>query len=588
MKLADQDLVATPEAKKVAIECLSRSRMQVNFGNIGEVENLLRRAKLNMLKRQSTLPDHERLPNAPIEPEDFDPDYARGASAGENLKQLFSDVVGCENVITSLAEYQKMAQTAQIRGRDPRDLVPTNFIFKGPPGRFQTLSCFRYADCRRDVKGTGKTTTARKMGQVYYDMGMLSSNEVIECSATDLIGEYVGQTGPKTRQLFERALGRVLFVDEAYRLAEGHFAKEAMDELVGILTDERFRAKLIVVLAGYDQEMDHLMSVNTGLSSRFQKHIYFEDLKPDQALEILRHALAKEDVQVDALAQSSSSEYAAMSSLIQQLSGVRGWGNARDIKSLSKEMIATAYRNDSSAADPTSILSLPDQAAISCIQSMLAERTRQASSASIPKGSIPAEQPVRLHDPRVPATAPITHTSQSEMEEEASPQPTCDSIQIGDGAMRQGRDPGVTDAVWAALEADRLAEARQHELDSIILAAAEQEAESAVVRDEEASRILNYLLEQEARDDAGRAELMRQREQARLASIREREARARAEAERKAQREAEAARRKEEARVQSKLLQLGVCVAGFRWIKQSQGYRCAGGSHFVDNAALGL
>jgi hypothetical protein len=143
MKLADQDLVATAEAKKVAIECLSRSRMQVNFGNIGEVENLLRRAKLNMLKRQSTLPDHERLPNAPIEPEDFDPDYARGASAGENLKQLFSDVVGCETVITSLAEYQKMAQTAQIRGRDPRDLVPTNFIFKGPPGRFQTLFCFR-------------------------------------------------------------------------------------------------------------------------------------------------------------------------------------------------------------------------------------------------------------------------------------------------------------------------------------------------------------------------------------------------------------------------------------------------------------
>lgn len=129
------------------------------------------------------------------------------------------------------------------------------------------------------------------MGRVYYDMGMLSSDEVVECSATDLVGEYVGQTGPKTRQLFERALGRVLFVDEAYRLAEGHFAKDAMDELVRILTDERFRAKLIVILAGYDHEMDQLLTVNTGLTSRFQKQMLFRNLEPPQALDILKQAL---------------------------------------------------------------------------------------------------------------------------------------------------------------------------------------------------------------------------------------------------------------------------------------------------------
>ena len=83
---------------------------------------------------------------------------------------------------------------------------------------------------RSHVIGTGKTTTARKLGQVYYDMGFLSSKEVVECSATDLVGQYVGQTGPKTKGIFEKALGKVLFIDEAYRLSEGHFAKEAMDE----------------------------------------------------------------------------------------------------------------------------------------------------------------------------------------------------------------------------------------------------------------------------------------------------------------------------------------------------------------------
>jgi len=91
------------------------------------------------------------------------------------------------------------------------------------------------------VIGTGKTTTARKMGQVYYDMGFLSSAEVVECSASDLVGEYVGQTGPKTRNLFEKAIGKVLFVDEAYRLSQGHFAQEAIDEVVGLMTNEKFK-----------------------------------------------------------------------------------------------------------------------------------------------------------------------------------------------------------------------------------------------------------------------------------------------------------------------------------------------------------
>lgn len=65
------------------------------------------------------------------------------------------------------------------------------------------------------VTGTGKTTTAKKMGQVYFDMGLLSSTDVIECAASDLVGQYVGQTGPKTRQKLEQGLGKVLFVDEA-------------------------------------------------------------------------------------------------------------------------------------------------------------------------------------------------------------------------------------------------------------------------------------------------------------------------------------------------------------------------------------
>lgn len=107
------------------------------------------------------------------------------------------------------------------------------------------------------------------MGKVFYDMGFIGQAKVIECSATDMIGQYVGQTGPKVQKLLEKALGKVLFVDEAYRLAEGHFATEAMDELVDCLTKPKFSQKLVCILAGYDKDIDRLMSINPGLTSRF-------------------------------------------------------------------------------------------------------------------------------------------------------------------------------------------------------------------------------------------------------------------------------------------------------------------------------
>ncbi len=96
--------------------------------------------------------------------------------------------------------------------------------------------------------GTGKTTTARKMGQVYYDMGFLSSVEVIESSASELIGQFVGQTGPKTRAVLEKALGKVLLIDESYRLSGSSFGNEALDELVDLLTKPKFVGKLLLFL----------------------------------------------------------------------------------------------------------------------------------------------------------------------------------------------------------------------------------------------------------------------------------------------------------------------------------------------------
>ena len=136
LKLHSQDLEATDKAKVVAVEVLSRGRSRPNFGNGGEVENQLGLAKGRYQLRHSATKPSDRPSDIIFEPQDFDPEYDRAARASTNLDKLFEDVVGCENIIAKLSGYQQIAQGMKSKGLDPRGMVPTNFLFKGPPGRF--------------------------------------------------------------------------------------------------------------------------------------------------------------------------------------------------------------------------------------------------------------------------------------------------------------------------------------------------------------------------------------------------------------------------------------------------------------------
>ncbi|KAI3585447.1 hypothetical protein IWW34DRAFT_801302 [Fusarium oxysporum f. sp. albedinis] len=147
-------------------------------------------------------------------------------------------------------DYQKMANGMRRYGLDPKPHIPWAFVFKGPPG-------------------TGKTSTARKVGKLFYDIGFLSSDEVVTCSVTNLTGELSGHTGPKVINQFELGLGKVLFIDEAYRLIGDSFHKEAIGELVDVMTKPRYAHNIVVILAGYSDEMEELLMLNPGLRSRF-------------------------------------------------------------------------------------------------------------------------------------------------------------------------------------------------------------------------------------------------------------------------------------------------------------------------------
>ncbi|KAG1804061.1 P-loop containing nucleoside triphosphate hydrolase protein [Suillus subaureus] len=596
-KLNDQDLSATEKAKQVALGLLSRRKNRPNFGNGGEVENMLTFAKDRYLKRQASQPSHLSQ-DIIFEPEDFNPNWDRDQHAAANLAQLFEDMVGCEAVIQKLGDYQSMAQGMKASGLEMRKQIPTSFIFKGPPG-------------------TGKTTIARKFGQVYYDMGFLTSIELVECSASDLVGEYVGQTGPKTKKLFEKAIGKVLFVDEAYRLSQGHFAQEAIDEVVGLMTNEKFMGKMVIILAGYEKEMNQLLGANPGLSSRFSEEFILPNMSSTRCLELLDKELRGLKVVVQGLSDPSSSLYEEMLSIIADMASLENWGNARDIKSIAKRLARPAFI--SAGKTPGSSLVVTSEDALNIMRSQLSEQRERvnlpsktvSSSPSVPQMAMsrniaPPPSTSQSVSTSAPPKPPAPKSSRKRTQQQPKPPfggtpppDTTVSSQKGKRLLKQSlllaqtndqaqRDPSVDDATWTRLQADKAAaeaaekdaaeELRKHDI-------AKQNALNELRAAEAAARKLAQKI---ANDNAANEQLMRQREAARIQELEAKATRDRALAALKKKQQEEERRRHEEVRVQQKLRQMGVCVAGFNWIKQSQGYRCAGGSHFISNDQLGI
>ena len=447
-------------------------------------------------------------------------------------------------------------------------------------------------------KGTGKTTVARKIGQVFYDMGILASAEVIECSASDLVGQFVGQTGPKTKKLFEKALGKVLFVDEAYRLSQGHFAQEAIDELVGLITQPTFKSKLIIILAGYEQDMNNLMSVNTGLSSRFPNQIVFHSMEARDCLQIVLKELKKKKIRFPELEDESSGVYREMKELVEDLAGLPDWGNARDMMTLSKELISQALLLDSNAGAE---IQLASAVAIDIIGKMVADRERRSK---IPLKArthpILPEQTFTRDPPPPPNISSVTEATVARPEVSSRPSTPTNSRGVatrgrGRAVTRQAanqvqRDPNVSDEVWNALQAAIRAKDQEERDSKKAIKALEQSIidhrKNEEARGEELKK--SQQKEAEAKNENERAAILREREKARLKEQTARRAREKAAAELQAKKEEEKRQREQEAKAQRKLRELGVCSAGFRWIKMGDGYRCAGGAHFVSASQLGL
>ena len=330
LNVEKKGLSMTADAKEVARQVLSRMRINPKFGNAGDVGNLLSQAMIrrNTRTKGMAMDDSEFLKPV-LEPRDIDPKWDRLLRAGENRSDMFKDFVGFKRIVQRFERYQLQVAGCRLHGLDPRPHIPWNFVFKGPPG-------------------TGKTSTARNIGRLYYDMGLLSTEEVVICSVTDLVGTHVGHTGPKVKRALESGLGKVLFIDEAYRLADGDasFHMDAVNELVDAMTQPRYRNNMVVILAGYDAEMELLMRINPGLRSRFPEDITFPSLDPRMCMQHLKKEIRKMGIKIVNPGELGEEYLAKVHKIFEELSLTPGWASGRDVQTLAKAIIGNVFMRE--------------------------------------------------------------------------------------------------------------------------------------------------------------------------------------------------------------------------------------------------
>lgn len=253
--------------------------------------------------------------------ENFTLDLIPGYNKKKTLDEIFEDLnslVGLKKVKDMLHELVDLIELKNKAGNDLK-ISNTNMhmVFLGNPG-------------------TGKTTVARIVAQILYNLNYIKQNKLIEVSSKDLVAEYVGQTAPKTMAVIEKAMGGVLFIDEAYSLASGKgqgnsYNEEAIATLIQAM--ENSRDNLVVIFAGYTVEMQDFLNANSGIVSRIGYTVEFEDYTEDELIQIFKNMVKKAGFEITDEAIQKAKD------IIKKYKNTKNFGNARFARSLYEKSV---------------------------------------------------------------------------------------------------------------------------------------------------------------------------------------------------------------------------------------------------------
>lgn len=248
------------------------------------------------------------------------PSGNRPLSVDDLLEELNS-LTGLDSVkqdIQNLVNIIKIQKLREARGMK-QPSISLHMVFSGNPG-------------------TGKTTVARLLANIYKGLGVLPSGHLVEVDRSNLVVGYIGQTATKTTQVIQEAIGGVLFIDEAYTLSankgENDFGQEAIDTLLKAMEDHR--DDLIVIVAGYPDLMEDFLNSNPGLRSRFNKYIFFADYTPRELIEILDSMCEKQQYKMTDAAHDFAMEY--FKKRVSEHS--ESFANAREVRNFMEQAIA--------------------------------------------------------------------------------------------------------------------------------------------------------------------------------------------------------------------------------------------------------
>ena len=365
--------ISIPVAK-LAVRSLARARAKPNFGNGGAIDTLLSQAKQRMQKRDGASDE--------LVMEDFAVEDAGLDEAA--LDSLFAEMIGMDSVVNKLETLKRVVKFAKDRGENPAESISFCYLFLGNPG-------------------TGKTTVARLMGKMFKMLGLLPDDEVFECTPKDFATGFAGQAGMKTMEKLEQSRGGVLFIDEAYQLNPnrgGPYMTEVVDELCAKLTDDAFKGKLLVLLAGYDADMEDMLKVNPGLKSRFAERLAFDDLSKEATRDLIKLKLAGKKIPLT----HQDAESDELLALARQLVNSDDFANGRDVDTVCDRTYAELAKRSSHRSTPVSLEDVrkavdslivsrkPQDTGKSCVNVDFAGQARATSLSTPPATALVTEE----------------------------------------------------------------------------------------------------------------------------------------------------------------------------------------------------